>query len=305
MRGGATRRFVLAWRNGLRGFFAAPLVAAVSVGTMAAGLLVLGAYLLIVGNMRGVLDEFGRELRLVAFAPEADPPSAEAAAALARELVELSGVSGVRFVSPGEGLERLRAQLGGDASILDGLKHNPLPGSYELELDASMRSPAALKALAEHVRTFAGIAEVHYGEDWVTSYARVVHLAEWVGIGLGIFLAIVLGAIVAGTVRLTVHARADEIQIQRLVGASGFFVRLPFCLEGGLQGGTAAAVALLLLYALWSFGLPVVGEPLEFLSGSAAPEFFSPVQALVLLLFGVGLGCGGAVVSLLRLEERP
>ncbi len=305
MRGGATRRLVLAGRNGLRGFFAAPLVAAVSVGTMAAGLLVLGAYLLMVGNMRGVLEEFGRDLRLVAFAPEGDAPSPEAAAELARELVALAGVSGVRFVSPGEGLKRLRAQLGGDAAILDGLERNPLPASYELELDASMRSPAALEALAARVRTSAGIAEVHYGEDWVTSYAQVVRVAEWLGLGLGIFLAIVLGAIVAGTVRLTVHARADEIQIQRLVGAGGLFVRLPFYLEAGLQGGIAAAVALLLLYAFWAIGLPLVGEPLAFLSGSATPEFFGLVQVLLLLLFGVGLGCGGAVVSLLRLEERP
>ena len=305
MRGGATRRLVLACRNGLRGFFAAPLVAAVSVGTMSAGLLVLGAYLLIVGNMRDVLEEFGRDLRIVAFAPQGDAPDAEAAAELARELVALPGVSGVRFVSPGEGLERLRAQLGGDAAILEGLERNPLPASFELALDASMRSPAALGALAERVRTFAGIAEVHYGEDWVTSYARVVRVAEWLGLGLGIFLAIVLGAIVAGTVRLTVHARADEIQIQRLVGAGGLFVRLPFYLEGGLQGGIAAAVALLLLYALWAIGLPIVGEPLEFLSGSAKPAFFGPLQIFVLLLFGVGLGCGGAVVSLFRLEERP
>lgn len=305
MRGGATRRLVLAGRNALRGFTAAPLVVAISVGTMAAGLLVLGGYLLMVGNMRGVLEEFGRDLRLVAFAPEGDAPSEDAATELARELTALSGVSGVRFVSPGEGLTRLRAQLGGDAAILDGLEHNPLPASYELELDASMRSPAALEALAERVRAFRGIAEVHYGEDWVTSYSRVVRVAEWLGLGLGIFLAIVLGAIVAGTVRLTVHARADEIQIQRLVGAGGLFVRLPFYLEGAMQGGLAAAVALLLLYALWAIGLPLVGGPLEFLSGVATAEFFGPLQILVLLLFGVGLGCGGAVVSLLRLEEGP
>ena len=295
MRGGATRRLVLAGRNGLRGFLAAPLVAAVSIGTMAAGLLVLGAYLLIVGNMRGVLEEFGRDLRLVAFAPEGDAPSPEAAAELARELVALAGVSRVRFVSPGEGLQRLRTQLGADAAILDGLERNPLPASFELELETSMRSPAALEALAERVRTSAGIAEVHYGEDWVTSYARVVRVAEWLGLGLGIFLAIVLGAIVAGTVRLTVHARADEIQIQRLVGAGGLFVRLPFYLEGGLQGGIAAALALVLLYALWAIGLPIIGEPLEFLSGSATPEFFGPLQVLVLFLFGVELGCGRVV----------
>lgn len=305
MRGRATRRLVTAGRNGLRGFWAAPLVSAVSISTMAAGLLVLGAYLLFVGNMRSVLEEFGSDIRLVAFTPEGAELPPEGAAALARDLVGVTGVAAVRFVSSDEALERLRGELGGDAAILEGLERNPLPASFELEIEAGGRSPAALEAIAQSIGQLRGIAEVRYGEEWVESYALFVRVAEWLGLGLGVFLAIVLGAIVSGTVRLTVHARSDEIQIQRLVGAGGLFIRLPFYLEGGLQGGTAAGLAILLLYGVWSLGLPIVVEPLEFLLGPRAPEFFGPAQVLTLVLFGVGLGCAGAIVSLLRLEERP
>ena len=305
MRGRATRRLITAWRNGLRGFWAAPLVSAVSISTMAAGLLVLGAYLLFVGNMRSVLEEFGSDLRLVAFTPDGEELPPERAAALARDLVDVAGVAAVRFVSSDEALERLRGELGGDAAILEGLERNPLPASFEVEIEADERSPAALEEIAQSIGQLRGIAEVRYGEEWVESYALFVRVAEWLGLGLGVFLAIVLGAIVSGTIRLTVHARSDEIQIQRLVGAGGLFIRLPFYLEGALQGGAAAGLAVLLLYGVWSLGLPIVEESLEFLRGPGAPEFFGLAQVLTLVLFGVGLGCAGAIVSLLRLEERP
>ncbi len=305
MAGRRTRRLWIAWRNGVHGLWAAPLVSVVAVSTMAAGLLVLGAYLLIVANLRGVLEEFGRDLRLVAFSPDGEAPDPADAAQLQREILAIGGVTSARFISPDEALKRLRGELGRDAAILQGLETNPLPASFELEVDAASRSPAGLGAIAARVQVLPGIAEVRYGEDWVEGYARVVRVAEWLGLGLGLFLAVALGAIVAGTVRLTVHARSDEIQIQRLVGAGGLFIRLPFYLEGALQGGAAGGLAIVLLYALWVLGLPIIGEPLEFLRGPSEPEFFGVAQVVMLLLFGVGLGCAGAIVSLLRLEEGP
>ena len=149
------------------------------------------------------------------------------------------------------------------------------------------------------------IAEVRYGEDWVAAYSRVVRVAEWIGLWLGGFLVLILGAIVAGTIRLTVHSRADEIQIQRLVGAGSLFVRLPFYFEGAVQGGVAAGLSLSLLYGRWRLRLPLLGEPLRFLLGRPVPDFFGPLGVASLLFLGVALGVSGAVLSLLRLEEQP
>ncbi len=115
---------------------------------------------------------------------------------------------------------------------------------------------------------------------------------------------LVLGVIVSGTVRLAVQARADEIQIQRLVGAGGFFVRLPFYLEAGLQGALGAGLALAALYALFRLGLPLVGETLPLLLG-AQPVFFGPLALSGLVVFAVALGVAAAVLSLAWLEEEP
>ncbi len=301
----ALRRILVGLRSGLRGLWAAPLVLLTSVSTMAGGLLVLAGYLLVVQNLREVLTHFGDELRLVAFVSPAHDLDAQAAQDLAGRVGGFEGIARVRWIPPAAALERLREELGRDAGILEGLERNPLPGSLELEVAESARSPETLRNLVAMIAAEPEIEEVRYGEDWVESYARLVRVAEWLGLGLGVALVGVLGAIVAGTVRLTVHARADEIQIQRLVGASGLFVRLPFYLEGAIQGAGAATIALLALYGLWTVGLPLLGDPLQLVLGRVSPSFFGPGSVVLLLLLGTGLGLGGAMLSLVNLEESP
>ncbi len=120
---------------------------------------------------------------------------------------------------------------------------------------------------------------------------------------LGGFLLLVLGTIVAGTVRLALHAREDEIRIQRLVGANTLFVQLPFYLEGIAQGALAAVGAVAVLYGLFALGLPLVGEPLRFLLGREDPSFLGFQEIGLLILIGVGLGVGGAAVSLAHMDD--
>jgi cell division transport system permease protein len=296
------RRLTAALRAGVRGVRATPFVFALSVGTMAAGLLLLAGYLLVVDNMRAALDRFGRELRLVAFLE--DSAAANDAEQVSRALRELDGIAGATYVSKARALERLRADLGAEGDILDAMPRNPLPASFELDVDPRFRTPDAMRALAERVRALPGVAEVRFGEDWAQSYARLLRALEWIGLGFGAFLLAALAAIVAGTVRLAVHARADEIEIQRLVGAGGLFVRLPFYLEGALQGALAAAIAVGALFALLRLGLPVLREPLAFLLGRADVVFFGPGEIAAIVGVATLLGLGGAVASLVTPPER-
>lgn len=299
------RRLSASLRSGLRGARERPLVFGLAVATMAAGLLVLGTYLLIAANLRFVLDRVGADFRLVAFSSDAASASPSEIEALGARLRALPGVSDSHYVGPEQAMERLRGDLGADAGVLDGMAKNPLPASFELVIAAERREPAELRALAAAASALPGVTEVRFGEAWVEGYARVVRMIEWLGVGLGAFLVLVLGAIVAGTVRLSVHARADEIQIQRLVGAGGLFVRLPFYLEGALQGALAGLVALTLLRGLHALGMPLLGDALSWLVGVQTLVFFGPAEAALLLGLGVLLGLGGAMISLVSLEDRP
>jgi cell division transport system permease protein len=300
----STRRILAALRAGARGARERPLVFALAVATMSAGLLVLGTYLLVIANLRGVLVRAGADLRLVAFTDLHGAESDDAVAALAAKLAKQDGVASVSYVSPERALARLRGDLGQDAGALDGLDRNPLPGSFEIAPPPGARDPAVLRDLADRVAAVPGVTEVRWGEPWVEGYGRVVRIAEWVGAALGAFLLLVLGTIVASTVRLSLHARADEIQIQRLVGAGGWFVRLPFCLEGALQGLLAAALALGLLRGLFALGLPLLGDALSWLLGGQPAVFFGAAESAALLGLGVALGLGGALASLVNLDER-
>ena len=299
------RRLAVSLRSGLRGARERPFVFGLSVATMTAGLLVLGTYLLIAANLRGVLERVGADLRLVAFMSAGKAAAPSEIDALAARLRALPGVADLHYLAPAAAMERLRADLGDDAGVLDGMTANPLPSSFELVVAPERRQPVELRALAAAVAEVPGISEVRFGEAWIEGYARIVRMVEWLGVGLGVFLVLVLGAIVAGTVRLSVHARSDEIQIQRLVGAGGLFVRLPFYLEGALQGGLAALAALFLLRALYALGLPLLGDALTWLVGEQALVFFGVGEAAAMVALGVLLGLGGAMMSLLSLEDRP
>lgn len=299
------RRLLTAMRDGLRGLRAAPLVFLLSVGTMSAGLLMLSAYLLVVQNMRVVLESAGAELTLVAFLPAGPAPEPARVRALQAEFEALPRVESVAFVSPDEALARLRADLGHESSILDDMGENPLPASFEIQLEAAARTPEGVRGLAGELARHAAVDDVRYGEAWVEGYARVLRALEWIGAGFGACLMVVLAVIVAGTVRLAVYARSDEIQIQRLVGGGSLFVRLPFYLEGALQGAVGAGLALGVLYLAFQSALPAAGEALQLLLGRAAPSFFGVGEIVALVLLGAGLGVGGSVLSLVHLEESP
>ena len=296
------RRLRTAVRSGLRGVTYAPLVFGLSVTTMAAGLLLLSAYLLVVQNVRAVVTSYAADLSLVAFLPADAEPAA--IAGLRSALEGLEDVEGVHFVSSESALARLRSDLGADGGVLDGLSRNPLPASLEIRLRPEARTPERLRDLAVRAGSLRGVDEVRYGEAWVESYARLLGALQWLGLGLGACIVLVLGVIVSGTVRLAVHARADEIQIQRLVGAGAFFVRLPFYLEAGLQGALGAGVALVAVYGLFRLGLPLIGESVPLLQG-AQPVFFGPLVLSGLVVFAMALGVAAAVLSLAWLEEEP
>ena len=298
------RRAQAAARSAVRGLRATPLIFLACSGTLTAGLLLLGVYLLVLDNMRSVLDQVGEDLSVAAYFAPGGAPTDGDLSALLEKIGALEGVGSVQYVSAEDALKQLRRSLGSEASLVEGLQRNPLPASVRIQPKADRRSAGEIRALADRVAALQGVEEVRYGVEWVEGYTRILRAVRWVGLFLGGFLALVLGAIVAGTLRLALHAREEEIRIQRLVGANTLFVRLPFYLEGIAQGVVAASVALALLYGLYALGLPLVGEPLRFLLGHAEPRFLGAGEVLLLIVAGVGLGLGGAAISLFHMDEE-
>jgi hypothetical protein len=152
--------------------------------------------------------------------------------------------------------------------------------------------------LRESLDGLPGIEELAHGQDWIEGYARAVSLFRGGAFGIGIVLGLAALLIVANTIRLAFYARRDELDILALVGASRTFVRVPFLLEGTLQGLLGGLVALVIVYGAYELLLPQVRFGLELVLGRAELRFFTASESIGLVASGAGLGLLGSMTAL-------
>jgi cell division transport system permease protein len=283
-------------RSALRGLQTSPVTTAIATATIAIALVLVGAFGLLVGNMQGLLEGFGRDLKVTAYLAADLAPDRQRA--LATEAATLDGVEQVDLVDEAEALARFERMQGG-AALLEGLEGNPLPASLEIVLDAERRTETGLRALEAELVALAGIDEVAHGQEWIEGYARAAGVARGVGLLLGAVLVLATLLIVMNTIRLAVYARADELDILALVGASRTYVRVPFLLEGTLQGAVGGAFAVALLAIGFQLFVPQLRDGLVFFLGNAAPRFLDGGEIARMVIGGAGLGLLGSFAALL------
>jgi cell division transport system permease protein len=205
------------------------------------------------------------------------------------------------LVSPDEALERLRRELGEAGSALESLPDNPLPISIEIAVPLALRTPEKLAAIATRLRGMSQVTAVDYGAQAVS---RLTAIAKALRYGAAVAFAIVLAVavvIVAATLQLAIYSRRDELEIQKLVGATDTFVKVPFLIEGMLQGLAAWLLACAGLWGLFAWAGPKLATLFAF---TALPQLHGgPLTALLLLqLFGAAIGMGliGSFIALGR-----
>jgi cell division transport system permease protein len=215
-------------------------------------------------------------------------------------------VTHVEYISKEKALERFKEQMKESPEIVQQLESNPLPASLEIALT----DPKTVKEVVAEIKaqpTFTKVIahpdepekDLKYGQqviDKLFAFTRVVRIVESVFIAM---LGVVSVVLIGNTIRLAIYARRREISIMRLVGASNWFIRTPFLLEGMLQSVIGATLAILTLLALQAFVMPRVVVVLQFLhlalSGTALAQI-----AVTLLLSGVIIGLLGSSVALRR-----
>ncbi len=282
-------------RSAWLGLRSSPLPSVVSVATIAVSLFLVGVFVLLLANMSGILERFGREVRLTAYVAGGLRPEAERA--LLERVRRTPGVERAEWVSREQALERFRERLGGESALLDGLDENPLPASVEVELAPPQRSAEGLARTAAALAALEGVSEVSSGHAWVEGYARALALVRAGSAVLGAVLGLAALVIVSNTIRLAVYARRDEIEILMLVGATRTFAAIPFLLEGWILGTLGGLLALGLLWvAFAALGGPLEGA-LTFLLGHASPRFLDGAACLRLVAAGAGLGVVGSAAA--------
>ena len=263
--------------------------------TIALALFVLGGFLIVTANLERLGAEWGNAAELSVYLKDDVTP--EERGGIEALLTPGDLVAAHEFVSKADALTRFKQTFGDLAVAVDGLGSNPLPASVEVRLRPGTSVGQGVDSLAERLRQMPGVADVRYDRQWLTRLLSAINVIRGIGVVLGSVLAIAAALTVANVVRLALYARRDELDIMNLVGAPRAYVRGPFVMEGVLQGGVGALVALIALGAAFLALRARYLVPLASALNVSAVHFL-PVELCVLLIAGgMAVGCLGGLVA--------
>ena len=265
-----------------------------SISTVAVSLFVLGMFLIIVLNMNRMASMLESQVQINVYLD--DKLKGAEIDNLEDDLKKMQGIESVQYVSREDAIVRLRERLGDQKYLLDALgDKNPLPNAFEV----TVKQPTMVETAAKAIEKFGGVESVKYGQDVVEHLFDMTRLVRIFGFTLMLLLAGATLFIISNTIRLTVFARRKEIAIMKYVGATDWFIRWPFLLEGvvlGFFGGVLASIALRSIYGLIT---AKVYSTLAFLP--LIPQYpFVNFISLVMVLSGMGIGALGSTISLKR-----
>ena len=265
-----------------------------SISTVAVSLFVLGMFLIIVLNMNRMASMLESQVQINVYLD--DKLKGAEIDDLEDDLKKMQGIESVQYVSREDAIVRLRERLGDQKYLLDALgDKNPLPNAFEV----TVKQPTMVETAAKAIEKFGGVESVKYGQDVVEHLFDMTRLVRIFGFTLMLLLAGATLFIISNTIRLTVFARRKEIAIMKYVGATDWFIRWPFLLEGvvlGFFGGVLASIALRSIYGLIT---AKVYSTLAFLP--LIPQYpFVNFISLVMVLSGMGIGALGSTISLKR-----
>ncbi len=282
----------LALREAFLTFKRAPLLSVLSVTTIAFSLFVIGLFGLVAVNLQQALNQLAERVEIVAYVLPGTP--VETSTLAIKDIEAFPEVQRATYVSEDDALARARSELTEFRDVLRELERNPLPASIEVKLKPDFRDADHVNGVADRLRGFGFVDDVRYGRDWVEKLDRLRQIAAAVGLAVGGAFAAVAIIIIGTTIRMAVLQRSREIAIMRLVGATDWFIRFPFLLQGAIKGLLGGAIAVALSYGAY---LLVT----KFLLQGA---FFTLQEGAAIVVFGTLIGLLGSASSVGRHLRR-
>ena len=268
-----------------------------STATIALALFVLGAFLIVTGNLERLGAEWSTAAEMSVYLK--DDVTAADRGAIEAALAPGDMIAAREFVSKSDAMVRFKQTFTDLASTIDTIGGNPLPASYEVRLRTGSAGSGAnaLDALSAQIRPMNGVADVRYDRQWLTRLLSAVGVVRTVGLLLASVLTIAAALTVANVVRLALYARRDELEIMELVGAPKAYIRGPFVMEGVLQGGFGATAALAVL-AITFFALRArYLAPIASAVNLSTIHFLAPELCVAVVVGGMVVGCVGGLVA--------
>ena len=263
-----------------------------SIGTVAVSLFIFGMFLMMVMNMNKLAENMESQVQINVYL--LDKVDREQARDIEKDLKEIEGVESVGFVTKDEAMERFKDRLGDQKTLLDALDEtNPLPDSFEV----TVTNPDLVKTAAEKMEKIDGVECAKYGQDVMEHLFEITRLLRIFGFTLMLVLAFATLFIISNTIRLTVFARRKEIAIMKYVGATDWFIRWPFVMEGMVLGLFGSIIAAIVLRTAYTAMAEKVYDTLAFFPLIPEQPFLTYIT-IVVVISGMVVGAIGSAVSI-------
>lgn len=273
-----------------------PVLCSAAIGTVAVALMIIGFFAIVVINVQQVAQQWSREIQVVAYFDKV--PDANKVKQWKTKLEAMPEIERVQFVSRDEAFTRFKERLGDDADLLDGVGTDFLPASLEVVLFEDNQNKIGVESVVQRLKEIPELADVSYEPEWLERFDAFVGLLKVAGIVFGGFLLFAALFIVANTIKLTLYARREEIEIMTLVGGTPLFIKMPFLIEGALQGVVGGVLALVGVWVVFTLVLQEGLYGILMVTGTDGILFLSPVQQWGMAGCGLILGLTGSVLSL-------
>ena len=263
------------------------LMTIAAISTVTISLLLLGGVAILHMAVRNMTYSWEAKVEVSAYLT--DDITEEERDALQEEIVNLAQVEEVTYVSSEEALIEFKQIFKGQPEIVEHLGPNDLPASFRIKLNDAKDT----ETVAALVTGRPGVDDVRYGGSIIKTLLRVNSLLRTITLVLAVVLMAAAAALIANTIRLGIFARREEIGIMKLVGATKWFIRIPFMLEGVFAALVGAIIAGAMVLGANLFLFPRMGEAFQFLR-----QVFTFTGAEITQVL-VALAAGGVLVGLI------
>lgn len=265
-----------------------------SIFTVVLSLFILGFFSIVILNLNKMADTLESQVQINVYLK--DDLSQEEIDETKETLNKIEGLQDIKFTTREEAMENFKERLGDQQFLLDALDDtNPLPDSFSL----TVTSPQQVKTIADTAAALDSVESASYSQDIINHLFNLTHLIRLIGVALIILLTGAAIFIISNTIRLTVFARRKEIAIMKYVGATDWFIRWPFLLEGICLGFIGGGLATIFLYIVYNQVTQEIYEAMAFFPLIPQHPFIDYIS-LAILVAGIIIGALGSTISLKR-----
>lgn len=279
----------------LKSLFRNRMMSFASITSVAASLLILGIIMSVILNINSFSEGIKHQFDSIDVYIQEDLTKNEILT-LGNSIQNINGVHSVIFETKEQALENLKIDFEDYSYLLEGLEYNPFPNTYIINLEDVIYADSIVNQL----KNLEGIEEVKYYKDLINRIIDLTSYIRNIGLVLTLFLAAIATFIINNTIKLTINARRREISIMKYVGATSWYIRWPFILEGTILGFIGALISTGIVYLIYSYSYQLLTTQFYVVFAAYILNVKTIANEILILniIIGTGIGALGSMVSI-------